>query len=125
MLAPSFLEHRGGYSLMAPAGSSTAASEPVHASVAQWLPLLSASEFLEVLRRPIRSYDSEQDIRNAWKVRQRLLACRLQGFRQRGSSSNFFDGTHNAPLLCSTVMKQQQLRPVQPRALVLPQQHLP
>jgi hypothetical protein len=28
-----------------------------------------AAEFLGVMSREIRSYDSEQDIRNAWKVR--------------------------------------------------------
>ncbi len=31
--------------------------------------LLRLAEFLGVMARDIRSYDSEQDIRNAWKVR--------------------------------------------------------
>lgn len=33
-----------------------------------WLSLCLAAEFLGVMARDIRSYDSEQDIRNAWKV---------------------------------------------------------
>lgn len=33
----------------------------------------TAAEFLGVMARDIRSYDSEQDIRNAWKVRVALL----------------------------------------------------
>src|SRR5690242_16040816 len=37
------------------------------AGVSCWT-TLPAAEFLGVMARDIRSYDSEQDIRNAWKV---------------------------------------------------------
>jgi Ca2+-binding EF-hand superfamily protein len=61
--------------LYAVMGRMTSVSYPCTA------PTLPAAEFLGVMSREIRSYDSEQDIRNAWKVRT-LRSSYCQGIVQ-------------------------------------------